>query len=290
MADHKQPACVRDAIRKVNSWPRRDQLILGPTPARVAKHAVKEEKMALPKNIQRSVKVLTADPKVKAACDIEEYLKSVRAKCDEAQKKIGDLPNLYRMGEKYVRETWIPLWRSHPMLGKEESGPLPADWGVYMQRMTLSEKGQMCVDLHVHYPVNAGSILIPKKLHKAARAADRCRSEKKRKVMRDDVSRLIAKEFKLPEADFLLPNWEGNPKAMHWFIAAELPCFDVPYTTEMVKLKKTQEKYRAESKRAQDKLNEFYKLLPTPVREMLDHMQYPLYGFNTSPYFLVRPR
>jgi len=221
----------------------------------------------IPKNVKKSIEVITEDPKVKAAYDIEQYINGLYKKKEKIQAEV--LPNLNSLAEKFLKESWIPVWRKNPTYNGKTSSPIPDDFEVYAPFVHHTKDGKIKFQLQVQWPANRGGVEIPKKFLRQARFAHRCKKKAKRDLLVRKVDDLLVKEFKLPNGEFLPPTWDVERKPTIVCVGRTLSGYEIPFSLEMMDANKIHQDWWNRKNAVEKEIEEFRSVIPPRIQEMI---------------------
>jgi len=248
----------------------------------------------IPKNVKKSIDIITEDPKIKAACEIEQYIQGLYKKRDNIQNE--SLPDLNKMAKDFLMTTWIKEWRKNPTYNGKRSSPIPDDFGVTPYSI-ICEHGKIRFSLQVQWPGDRSTwgwgVEIPKKFLKQARFAHRCKRKAKHDILVRKVDDLLVKEFKLPDGEFLLPNWDVERTPTIVGVQRNLSEFQIPYSLEINDAYKVHQARKTRLDEVIKEIEEFQNVLPPRIQGMisavLGQTGMPA-GFNQAlmPFFMGR--
>ena len=195
--------------------------------------------------------------------DIEQYIQSLIKKRAEIQQEV--LPNLANIASEFLMDSWIPVWRNSPYWNGQYSSPIPKDFGVSAFYVHC-ENGSIEFQLDVTWPP-CQPAYIPKKLMKQARFANRCKKDAKRKVLVEEVDKLLIKELKLPDGKFLRPYWDVEKQTV--YVNRTLGGFKIPYPLKLNDANKLHQDWKNRKAEVEKKIQEFRDVIPPAVQDMV---------------------
>jgi hypothetical protein len=195
------------------------------------------------------------------------------------------------LAREYVDKYWLTAWRWKPVngAGDKSAEPIPKDWTVTALSVNAHD-GHILVHLYVsNTPNNTWSVL-PKNFQKAWRFASRCKNHDKRKAKLEGIAIQLADAYNWPLTKWLLPKCCVDKPSFFVDVRMDLK---VEYPPELAKVADQYKAAQAAITKAEQAREEFRKILPAPVRDMMSillHNNPRLMSFGGFPPWMFLGR